>query len=457
MLTSPISRRQLLALLAVPAVAGVLQACGGSEPNGQGDDVTTDPTGSPQFVLARSDVPRRPATTDEAITAVASIEAFGADLYGRLAGLVDAPNLVFSPASIATALAMTRAGAKGATAQEMDAVLHLDDHGADPSAIHRSMNALTATLESRSGTFTDMGGNDTDVTLNIANSLWGQQDLRFEPPFLDLLAAEYGAGMRLVDYRSDPEQARGEINEWVDTETKGRIPELLVPGTITPDSRLTLVNAVYLKAAWQAPFLEQLTQPADFTTLVGNTVQVPMMRSSEFSPYAEGDGWQAVQLGYVGGSLGLLLVVPEAGRFDEVEAQLGSGLVPEVAAALAPAEVNLGLPQFDIGTQADLNEVLAALGMPTAFVDGAADFTGMTTEERLFIGFVVHAANITVDEKGTEAAAATAVGMRATSAPVDPPKELTIDRPFLFALRDAELGVTLFLGRVGDPSQRRSD
>jgi serpin B len=320
--------------------------------------------------------------------------------------------------------------------------------------LHDAMNGLTAALVSRTGSFQAMG-ETVDVELAIANSLWGQDSLTWKQPFLDVLAAEYGAGLRLVDFVQDPEAARRAVNAWVDDETEQRIPELLAEGTVTSDWRLTLVNAVYMKAPWSRPFTESLTADAPFTTLSGSTVQVPMMRDSNNLQYASGPGWQAISLPYAGDALDMLLVVPDAGALAQVEGELPSGLLDRVGDALSPRLVDLGMPTFDIETEASLGGVLRALGMPSAFDPAAADFSAMTDDERLFIAAVVHQANITVDERGTEAAAATAIGMATTSAPIDPPVDLIIDRPFLFAVRDVPTGAIVFLGRIGDPSARR--
>ena len=441
-------RRTFLALASTPAVIALLQACGSEDL--AGPPTTFAGPGPSAAGEARSLVARQPADPALAAQAAAAVNAFGADLYASLAG-DGSENLTCSPASIVLALAMTRAGAAGTTATEMDAVLHARELGADPAALHPGMNALTSELAARSGTFQAMGESVT-VELSIANSLWGQEGITWGEPFLDLLSAQYGAGMRLVDYIADSEAARTSINEWVADETKDRIPELLGEGTITADSRLTLVNAIYMKAPWLEPFTEDSTAPVPFATAAGQTVEVPMMRASRTLGYATGDGWQAIELPYAGGALAMLLVVPDAGQLASTEAALGDGLLETAAQSLGSRQVNLGLPRFDLETKIELSDVLAALGMPSAFALGSADFSGMTTDEQLFIGVVVHQANITVDEKGTEAAAATAVGMRAGSAPMDPPVELTLDRPFLYAVRDTGTGAVLFLGRVSDPS-----
>jgi serine protease inhibitor len=391
--------------------------------------------------LARSNKARLEAPPAEAAAAARAVNALGVDLYARFAA-DRRVNLAFSPASIAIALAMARAGAAGSTAREMDAVLHVED----ATALPRSMNALSAGLDERSNTLRSKGGE-----LSIVNSLWGQEGFPFELGFLDLLAAEYGAGLRLVDYRDNPEAARALINAWVEDATRGRISELLPPGSIGEITRLTLVNAVYLKASWLVKFSKHATRQAPFTTSSGTAVKVPTMRVTRYFGYARGDGWQAVELPYQGRELSMLIVLP-----DE-----GVSLADAVAAAadaprMREAEVAVALPRFDFETTANLSAALKALGMATAFDPRKADFSGMSKGpgEPFFVGAVLHQASITVDESGTEAAAATAVTMGAGSA-LAPPKPIpfVVDRPFVFALRDRPTGAILFLGHVGDPTQ----
>jgi serpin B len=446
-LDTSIPRRGFLALLALPAVAAVLQACGGDDTSpSQGS--TPDPAAG----LVRSDIALVSTTVDEATAATTALNAFGADAYPLLTGMAGDSNgnLVFSPASIAIALTMVRAGAVGPTGSEIDDVFHVED----PATIHRAMNALSRALEARSGTF-EVDGETREVTLSIANSLWGQSGLAFEQPFLDTLASEYDAGLRITDFVADPEGSRSTINEWVSDETRDRIPNLLPEGSITTDTRLTLVNAVYLKAPWMTQFRQEATLDLPFTRPDGSTVEVPTMAARLTAPYAAGDGWQAVELGYVGGELAMVLVVPDAGNLATVEGSLADGILDQAISALNAVEVDLQLPRWDIETSAQLADLLTDLGMPTAFSD-AADFSGISREATLAISAVVHQANITVDENGTEAAAATAVVVGATSAP-EPTDvvELHIDRPFLFALRDTTTGAITFLGRIADPSATR--
>ncbi len=436
-------RRTFLSLLAVPAIAQLLPSCG--DPEAEPPYNSTPPTGpvpSRDRASLMGTAARVSASSTDAVAASAAINAFSADMFEQLVAANPTANLVFSPASIALALAMTSAGAKSTTLTEMDAVLHITD----PTTIHHSFNGLSTALAAlnKSVDNTKEGGTGTsEVQLNIANSLWAQTGLRFEQAFLDQLSSEYDAGVELVDYLSDPEAARAQINSWVNDQTKERIPQLLGEGTITAASRLTLVNAIYLKANWATAFEPDATSQAPFTAPTGE-VTASMMHGSGHFGYAKGDGWQAAELPYVFGSLSFVVVVGD-------DAQSAVPTADEVFAALTSTKVELGLPRFDIETSTSLVKVLGAMGMVAAFSD--ADFSGMTADEKLVIGDVIHQANITVDEVGTEAAAATAVVMVATAMPVEEtPVVLTIDRPFTFWLRDTDGSTVLFAGRVNDPS-----
>lgn len=371
--------------------------------------------------------------------------AFAADLYEILAGQSDG-NLAFSPLSIRIALAMTYAGAEGTTAVQMADALRFGIYG---DRLHTAYNALDQALESRNAEFPPgPGDEERKVELSVVNALWGQQGSPFEPSFLETLAAEYGAGMHLVDFVTAAEDARVAINEWVSSETNDRIPELIAPGVLSELTRLVLTNAVYLDATWATPFDPDRTEPGEFTLLDGSIVEADLMRATLSLPYAEGDGWQAVEIPYVGGELAMLVVVPDAGDFASVEAAIADRLD---GADLGPAQVALALPRFEFRSQSGVVGPLQELGMVDAFDPALADFSGMTGSPDLFVSDILHEAFVAVDEKGTEAAAATAVVMDLRAMPADP-VVLEIDRPFLFALRDRETGTVLFLGRVLDPT-----
>jgi serpin B len=359
---------------------------------------------------------------------------------------------------------MARAGAVGPTATEIDKVLHVSDW----NAMATGLGSLDQILATRNGTITNPDGSSQQTSLNIADQAFGQQGLALQQPYLDTLARAFGAGLRTVDYQGAPETARGDINRWVADATKDRIKELLGQGTVTPDTRLVLVNAIYLKAPWAFPFDPGRTKDGSFTTADGKAVTVPMMSAAvpdgpaQFLPYAAGDGWQAVDLPYstpVGGTspgigpLVMTLILPS--DMAAFEKSLTPDKLETIFASLEPSRVQVTMPKFGIDTQASLGDVLKGLGMPTAFDPSAADFSGITTQQRLFISAVIHQATIDVDEKGTEAAAATAVAMATAGLTSQPALiQMRVDHPFLFALRDTETGAILFLGRVADPSTR---
>ena len=438
--------------------AAFLASCGATPLNvtttvSAGGPQTTGTTVASQegFLVAASDLSRvsTSAARADILAASKGMNAFGADLYSVLAKSAGNGNLVFSPASIETALAMTFAGAANDTAAEMAATLHFQLQG---DALHQAFNSLDTLLESRSWQGKDPEGKDQGVLVKTANSLWAQKDETFEKLFLDTLAKDYGAGIRLVDYKTAAEDARQTINKWVADQTADKIQNLVPDGALDSLTRLVFVNAVYLDATWAWQFDKAATHDGGFATLAGPAVTTPMMSQNAGFAYAKGQGWQAVELPYVQGQLAMLLIVPDAGRFVSVEAQLKDGLVQTAAAALTTAgEVDLTMPKFKFRTQSPLADALKALGMQEAFDANAADFSGMSKQESLYISDVIHEAYIAIDEEGTEAAAATAVIMRTSAAPMEQ-VQLTIDRPFLFALRDKDTGAILFLGRVTDPT-----
>ena len=412
-------------------------------------DAPSAPPSQPPSVgeieLAKADVARSPASEADAEAAGAAINAFAFDVHRKLAE--GGGNVVFSPASIAIALGMARAGAVGETAIEMDGVLYAvasDEHA-------NWLNALDQALAQRSGTFEDDDGTAHEVTLDIANAYFAQRGFGFQPTFLDALAARFGAGMQLVDFATDPEAARILINSWAKERTRERIPEVLRPGDVTPLTRLALVNAIYLKAPWQRPFIVDRTTTEDFRRPDGSIVKVPTMHAFDNVGCAVGPDWGAFELGYIGTKLSMLVIVPD--DLDAFEARLDpaafDAVVRTVRAEVAMPTVSL--PRFDVETRAELVPILRDLGMPRAFDESRADFSGISTEAPLHISKVIHQANISVDEKGTEAAAVTVVGVDTTGGASDT-CTVAANRPFLYAVRDIETGVILFMGRVVDPT-----
>jgi serpin B len=367
--------------------------------------------------------------------------AFALELYGRVKA--SGENVVLSPISVSTALAMTYAGARGETEAQMAKALHF----APQAQLHPAMNELDAALATRGQGA--KGADGGPFRLRIVNATWAQRGGSFLPGFLDTLAENYGAGLNVLDFQRAPEAARQTINRWVTQETEERIKELIPTGAINAMTALVLTNAIYFNGAWKTPFPEN-TAPAAFKRLDGRTVMVPTMRTEGSLRAAAGSGFQAVALPYQDERLSLLVVVPDEGKFAEVEAGLDARRLGEITAALQAQSVILALPRFKFETPVDLKKALVELGMAAAFDAGAADFSGIDGTRSLFIQTVLHKAFIAVAEKGTEAAAATAVIVGRTSAPLG--LHITADRPFLFFLRDEPTGAILFMGRVQDPS-----
>ncbi len=409
---------------------------------GNGDD----PGSAGELHLAKSDLPRQ---QDPQIDPAAQAElvggntAFALDLYQQLRATGE--NLFYSPHSISIALAMTYAGARADTERQMADTLQFN---LPQETLHPAFNALDLELASRGQDLEE----DARFTLNITNAIWGQQDHPFLGDFLDTLALHYGAGLRLVDFIGAPEPARLTINEWVEEQTEERIKDLIPEGAITTDTRLVLTNAIYFTASWLFPFDANLTTDGVFTTLEGQEISIPMMTSSRPMDlrYARGDTFQAVELPYEGREIAMLIIMPEAGAFEDFEDRLDRESLEDISAGLSMQSVQLTMPQFEFESQLSLTDILPEMGMTDAFLPRVADFSGMDGERRLYITDVIHKAFVSVDETGTEAAAATAVIVGVESLPaID--VEMRIDKPFLFLIQDLETGTILFLGRVLDP------
>ena len=403
-----------------------------------------EPGGAVKAEVLQSDKPRLAAASLEEARVpelVAGNNQFAIDLYHVL--FDKRGNLFYSPYSISLALAMTYAGARGETQQQMADVLRFT---LPQELLHPAFNALDQALASRGETLKE----EQRFRLNIANAIWGQQDFDFLAAFLDTLAQNYGAGLRVLDFVKAPDDARQTINQWVEEETEDKIKDLLPAGSISSDTRLVLSNAIYFNAAWKYPFEESITQDGPFHLLDGSEVTVPMMRESERLGYAQGAGLQAVELPYVGGELSMVILLPAAGRFEEFVEGLDGRQLEAVLADMSRIEVQLTMPRFEYESGFRLKDALRRLGMTDAF-GGEADFSGMTGGLDLFISDVYHKAFVAVDEEGTEAAAATAVVMDLTAAP-GTPVEVKVDRPFVFLIRDIESGAILFLGHVVNPA-----
>ena len=420
----------------VAAAALALSACAGS-----GDPELIAPPGD----LAASDkerltLPAAPGDLDEAVRGQNDL---GLQLFRAVSG--KDPNVFLSPLSISTALSMTYGGAANDTAKAFETVL---GSGLPSDRHHRAMNELDRELASRG-----KGAKAADgkaFRLRSTNQLFSQKGFQLELPFLDTLAQEYGAGVRLLDFVEQPEPSREAINEWVEERTEGRIPELLAQGTIDSLTRLVLVNAIYFNAAWKTAFEPSQTADGDFHTLAGPVKQVPFMKGALLPARAAqlNNGTELVELPYDGDELSMLIVMPPSGDLPALEASLDAAMVEGFVAALKQEALDLSMPSFEARTSADLSAALAELGLAPAFSSGA-DFTGMHKTAELYISGVIHEAFVKVNEAGTEAAAATAVVIRTTSVPQS--RAVVLDRPFFFAIRDNATGALVFVGRIGEP------
>jgi len=385
-----------------------------------------------------------PAVTSADLAALASGNtAFAFDLFQALRR--GPGNLFLSPYSISLALAMTYGGARAETARQMAAVLHFS---LSQTRLHPAFNALDQELARREEAAAGLGQGQ-GFRLDVANSIWGQNGFPFRADYLDLLADNYGAGLRLTDFISAPDNSRRTINRWVSQRTQGRIAELLPPGSINSLTRLVLANAIYFRASWNDPFETARTSPGLFTLLGGAQVSVSMMRQTAQFRHAAAADWAAVELPYLGRQVAMILIVPAPGRFESFQAGLTAGRAAQIIAALRTKQVDLTLPRFTFRSSFSLRPTLAGLGMPLAF-SSRADFRGMADSDELFISDVFHKGFVAVNEAGTEAAAATGVVVGITATPQR--AELVVNRPFFFLIRDNPTGSILFFGRVLNPA-----
>lgn len=443
----PSDRRRFLALTAAAlgATAGCLDAAG--------DDPTTTSTRPGTTHDPSTDDPTTAAPAPRtAVESVARGNAdFGFDVLDALAATDSDANYLFSPYSAGVALAMTYAGAGGETRDQMRDVLRFDVDGLHDA--WRTLSDRVTTNEGSESTTTTREEKGEPFVLRDANAVWGQEGYPWRASFTDLLAGHYGAGVREVDFESDPEAARMRINEWTAEHTEGTIEKLFEKGALTTLTRMVLANAVYFRANWRHQFDEDATEPREFTRLDGSTVEASVMSNGDRYPYHDGETLTAVALPYVGDAVEMLVVLPDGGAFESVRDALDGDRLAGIAAALEKQEGTVSLPTFGYGNTHDLAGTLSDLGMPRAFGEDA-DFTGMAegdAGDRLLLDDVVQRTHIEVDEKGTEAAAATGVEAGLTSAPADP-FEFVANRPFCYAVRHRETGAVLFLGQVTDPT-----
>ncbi len=386
--------------------------------------------------------PRALAADDDKTVAARDLNAFAAELYGRVRQ--QPGNLFFSPESIATALAMSLAGARGDTASEMAAALRFT---LPPDRLHPVLGALLR----------DRNAAHDGYQLKEADRLWGQNGYTFRDNFLALLKDDYSAGLVPLDFKSDAEASRQTINQWVTQQTENKITDLIAPGVLTADTRLVLTNAIYFKASWAVPFKVSETSDEDFHA-AGRTVTTPMMHREDGFGYLDGGSFQALELPYRNGELSMVVFLPKApdGLPGFEQMPLDSELPAWLGQMRYEQDIVVTLPKFTIRATFQLNAVLQAMGMKHAFDRDTADFSGMSDAKDLYLSAVIHQAFVAIDEQDTEAAAATAVVAPTTSAlqhsEPPPPIVFRADHPFMFLIRENRSGVILFMGRIVAPS-----
>ena len=435
--------KPLTLLTAVAIIAAACGAAADSPTTSEGPAITNPPGATVPFIsgeLIKLDIPQLVDDVDPAALAavVRGDTQFALDLFDEIAA---DGNMMFSPYSIATALSMLYPGARGTTAEEIAAVLHLN---VDDETLHAARNFIDRALVAA----TPRGSDDDrePFTIRPANSAWGQGGFPFSEDYLAVLASAYGAGLRVADFADDPDGSADLINDWVEEATEDRIKDLLPDGAVNDMTRLVLVNAIWFKANWANQFDPDRTGSGIFTRLDGSEVTTPLMHSSATGQYATTSGFTAVRLRYAGDAA-MVVALPPAGMSPaELAATMSAD---DFAIDWGSYQLDLTLPSFEFETEVSLKKALDALGMSAAFTE-AADLSGITDAAELLVQDALHKSFIALDESGTEATAATAILVGLTSAP--PPATFSADRPFLFWIEHSSTGEVLFLGQVTDPS-----
>ncbi len=440
--------------LALPACSGG----SGGETDSTGTDGTTtenEPTGGaaveePPGEVVKSDRARVTSpdiSTQEMATMSDDERAFALSLFAALPE--KETNVAISPTSIRAAFGQTYAGTRTISKTEIEAALKF---GPDPAKTHAGLNNIDLELEARNLPASGELEGDDSVVVRFVNQVFGQQGVTWEPGFLDILAENYGKSMHTLDF-ADAEPSRLLINDWVKGVTGGKISELLPKDSIDDSVTTVLVNALYLKAPWRAAF-EFVDESGDFKLIDGSSITTTMISGmQEAASYVAGEGYEAAELPMRGDELSMVIIVPEAGTFKQFASDLDGAALGEIFAGLVPTSLSVTMPRFKFSSDLFLNEALKTLGILSTFELGSGDFSGMSPAGLgWFISGVYHDVFIAVDEKGVEAAAATAVVVNDSGGPVVD-NSLTADRPFLFAIRDRGTDSLLFFGQVVDPSK----
>ena len=468
--------RRALGLVAIGLSLGAVACSGGAgtEVRGTGDEEPVDLTAAERASEPLLDL--------------------AVELEQQLATASPGSDLTVAALPVAMSLSQARSGAEGDTAAELDRVLHTPDGPDGPEQLAAGLSSLDRLVASRAGEQRDTTGRTGTVAIDLAQSLWLQKGTTIEREWLDGLATTWGSGVRTTDFRSDPETARKAVNGWVADATNDHIDQLAPRGTISPTTRILAAGAAYLKAPWVTPFADTETRLAPFRHLDGSVSTVSMMRNPDLTDarYGAGDGWVAVDLPYLGRSLWLTVIVPDEGRFTDVERGLDGEGLRELLRSLAPTTLDLGLPKFGFTTDTPLTDALRSLGLTIATDPFAADFSGISSEP-LSLTSVLHQTYLAIAEQGTEATATnpkppattpttgattsttstsaptttasaaegplegvdttTTSSMPATITPAVPKATVvTVDRPFLVLVRDRPTGAALFYGRVLSPN-----
>jgi serpin B len=417
---------------------------------GCGTSPTGSDTGNPQqpdFQIRKSNVAREAAAApeDNMHEQAQSNNRFAVAMYQQL--ISEGENLFFSPYSISVALAMTAAGARDSTQQQILDALQVTLEGeAFDAAINSIDRSLTEHAETTDG-----------ITLRIVNSTWLQTGYPFVINYLDHLSRFFGAGVNMLDFVTEPEVSRGIINDWVADQTNQKILELLPQGTIDGNTVLVLTNAIYFLADWLYSFNPEYTADKDFNLLDENTISIPLMQLNEPDKkvtmlYTRSNNARALEFPYKGDRLSMTVLLPDEGTFSTFEGSLSLEVIDQMVDALTAETLTVALPKFEFtyGSKS-IVEALQSLGMIDAF-GGNANFSGIDGTRNLYVSNVLHKAFISVDEEGTEAAAATAVVISRWGGP-DPDEVVFVaNRPFIYLIRDKGTGTILFMGRVLNPS-----
>ncbi len=375
-----------------------------------------------------------PARASVPETVARAYNEFGFQLLAQCRQSLPKTNFFLSPAGLAFALSMLQNGAQGETLRQIMTTLQVGSMA--PSQLNESNQTLLQHLLNL----------DPKVKLEIANAIWIDQKAAIKPDFISVNRRDYNAEVANGDFQN-PATVK-QINDWVSASTHGKIPDILEP-PLDPSLRLILLNAIYFKGDWVAPFDTNLTRAQPFTLANGQAVAHPRMSRTGSYAYGDEDHFQVVELPYAGGSMSMVVFLPK-GSLDEFLNQFTAAQFNAALDNLRFREGTVELPRFKLDNSYDLTGVLPALGMPRAFTT-RADFSGMS-DEPLCISFVKQKTYISVDEEGTEAAAVTAIGARALIVRREPPPfHFVVDRPFFLAIRDKHSGLILFLGAISDP------